>query len=50
MSTPEDVIRDLINGIKKDELHVIPGMFAKTTEFLSRMVPQGMSFFFEFLK
>ncbi len=50
MSTPEDVIRDLINGIKKDELHVIPGMFAKTTEFLSRMAPQGMSFFFEFLK
>ena len=50
MSTPEEVIYDLIQGIKKNELHVIPGMIAKTTEFFSRMMPQGMSFFYEFLK
>ncbi len=50
MSTPQDVIRELIYGIKRDELHVIPGVMAKTTEFLNRIAPQQMSFFFEFLK
>lgn len=50
MSTPEEVIRDMINGIKRDELHILPGPMAKATEFLNRIAPQGMNLFFEFLR
>lgn len=50
LSTPQEVISELIYGIKRDHLHVFPGMIAKTAEFMGRMVPQGMNVFFEYLK
>lgn len=50
MSTPEDVIRDLISGIKSDELHVFPGLISRTTEFINRFIPDGMKFFMQYLK
>lgn len=50
LSTPEEVISELIYGIKRDHLHVFPGLIAKTAEFMSRMVPQGMNTFFEYLR
>ena len=50
LSTPQEVISELIYGIKRDHLHVFPGLIAKTAEFMSRMVPQGMNTFFEYLR
>ncbi len=50
MSTPEDVIRDLISGIKSDELHVFPGLISRTTEFINRFIPDGIKFFIQYLK
>jgi short-subunit dehydrogenase len=50
MSTPEDVIRDLISGIKSDSLHVFPGLISRTTEFVNRFIPDGIKFFMQYLK
>lgn len=50
MSSPREVVRELIYGIKRNDLHVFPGVMSKTTELMSRFVPEGMSLFFKFLK
>ncbi len=50
LSTPDEVIRELIYGIKRDHLHVFPGLVAKTVEFMSKLTPQGLNVFFEYLK
>lgn len=50
LSTPEDVIRDLLNGIKSDELHIFPGLMSRTSEFINRFIPQGLNFFMQYLK
>jgi short-subunit dehydrogenase len=50
MSTPEDVIADLIKGIKADELHIFPGLLSRTSEFISRYIPQGLNFFLQYLR
>jgi short-subunit dehydrogenase len=39
LSEPQDVIRELISGIKKKEKHVYPGGISKIIETLNRFVP-----------
>lgn len=50
MSTPEDVIRELVIGIKKDDLHVFPGLMSKTAEFLHRFAPGNLGLLFNYIK
>jgi len=45
LSEPDDVIRDLMKGIKNDSMHVHPGGIAKTVEFVSRFLPGLLSTF-----
>ncbi|MCP5512728.1 MAG: SDR family NAD(P)-dependent oxidoreductase [Leptospiraceae bacterium] len=39
LSEPEDVVRDLISGMKNRELHIYPGMISRSLDFVSRIFP-----------
>jgi uncharacterized protein len=36
---PEKVVREIIRGIRRDELHVYPGAYSKGAWFVSRIIP-----------
>lgn len=39
LSTPEDVISDLIKGMKKNELHIYPGFVSQSIDKITRFFP-----------
>ncbi len=39
LSTPKDVIKDLLNGMKKNELHIYPGMVSQSIDIITRIFP-----------
>lgn len=39
LSSPEEVIRVLIGGLREGKLHVYPGLISRTMEFLTRTMP-----------
>jgi len=44
------VIRDLITGIKNNEVHVHPGGISKTMDIISRLFPGAVEFLTGILK
>ncbi|MCB1180371.1 MAG: SDR family NAD(P)-dependent oxidoreductase [Leptospiraceae bacterium] len=45
LSEPDDVIHELVNGIKSNKLHVYPGNISKMVEFSNRLLPGIISAF-----
>ena len=39
LSTPKNVIKDLLNGMKKNELHIYPGMVPQSIDLITRIFP-----------
>ncbi len=42
LSTPEDVISDLVSGMKKKELHIYPGLVSRSIDWITRFFPGWM--------
>jgi short-subunit dehydrogenase len=43
LSEPKDVVSELIQGIKKNQLHVHPGGISKVLDFVSRFLPGAIN-------
>jgi short-subunit dehydrogenase len=50
LSEPIDVVKDLIRGIKNNEVHVHPGGISKTMDLISRLFPGAIEFFTSIVK
>jgi short-subunit dehydrogenase len=45
LSTPKDVIKDLLIGMKKNELHIYPGVVSQSIDLITRIFPGLMESF-----
>ena len=42
ISTPKDVVKDLIKGLKNKELHIYPGIVSQSIDLITRFFPGMM--------